>query len=371
MKLFKSEIPYDKYLLLVTIILLVFGIIMVVSAGSFVAEVKFNNRNFFIDKQIKNVLVGLFALLVGMNLNYRIYKKKFLIYPALLLSLVLLIVLIATNSGNDAKGATRWLFGFMPSEVAKFALIFYFSYTIAEWRDRIKDFKRGYLVHLAILGLFVMLVFLQPAFSTSMMIFGISFIMFYLGGMKSYHLLSTFLLLVPVIAYMAMFDSYRMDRIESFLNPTTDTADKGWQVEQSLISFGNGGFSGVGLGESRQKELYLPEPHNDFIFSIVGDELGFLGTVSLVGLYLIFGYRGFKIARKSRDFYGYILGSGITLAVLVYATFNMAITLGLVPPTGLPLPFISYGGSSLVLTLFSVGVLLNISYKTNIENANA
>jgi cell division protein FtsW len=222
------------------------------------------------------------------------------------------------------------------------------------------------LIHLGILVVLVGLVYYQPDFSTSMMIFIIGYLMFYISGMKLLHLTATFVtLLLPIIIVIAIIQPYRLDRFTTFFSPKDDIAGKGWQVEQSLIGFGNGGFGGVGLGESRQKEFYLPEPHNDFIFSIIGDEFGYFGTTIVILLYILLIQRGFAIAKNAPDFYGFLLANGITIAIAVYAIFNMAITIGLVPPTGLPLPLVSYGGTSLIMTMFSLGVLLNISYKSN------
>lgn len=371
-KLIKREnIPYDFWLFIIVLLLLVFGSIMVVSAGSFLAEYKFMNKNFFLVSQIKNAGVSIVIFLVAMNFNYVHYKNKYFIYALYAITMLALVYLLASSAGESVKGAKRWIFGFQPSELAKMTVIFFMAFSLNRSKDRLHEYKRGYLLHLGLLSSIVLLVFLQPAFSTSMMIFIIGYLMFYTSGMKLSHLILTFLIaLMPAIGYMAVKQPYRLDRIKTFLNPENDTSGKGWQVEQSLIGLGNGGFAGVGLGESRQKEFYLPEPHNDFVFSIIGDEIGFIGTSMVVLAYIIILFRGLKIARNAPDFHGFVLASGITLSVIVYAVFNMSITLGLVPPTGLPLPLISYGGTSLMLTLFSLGVLLNISFKSNHKNSD-
>jgi cell division protein FtsW len=217
---------------------------------------------------------------------------------------------------------------------------------------------------MVIVSAIVGLVLLQPAFSTSMMIFAIGYSILYISGMKLKHLMSSMVLIIPLIIIIALIQPYRLARIKTYFDPSKDVSGKGWQVEQSLIGFGNGGITGVGLGESRQKEFYLPEPHNDFIFSIIGDELGFIGTLLLVAAYILIMIRGFVIASRAPDYYGFILATGITMTIVIYSIFNMCITLGLVPPTGLPLPMVSYGGTSLIMTMFSMGVLLNISYKS-------
>lgn len=360
----KQELnKYDLFLLLVIVAMIVFGSIMVISAGSFIAAEKFNNENYFISNQIKNVLISAVAFIIAMSINYRIYNNKYVMYGAMTLTVLALVYLLISNQGESIKGAKRWIFGFQPSEVAKNMIVFYFAFSLNKLRTNIDKFVKGYIYHLGILSAIVILVVLQPAFSTSMMIFAIGYSMFYISGMKFKHLISSLVLIVPAIIILAIFQPYRMDRINTFFNPAEDKSGSGWQVEQSLLGFGNGGIYGSGLGESRQKEFYLPEPHNDFIFSIIGDEFGFIGTVMLILAYIAIMIRGFMIASKAPDFFGFLLASGITLTILIYSIFNMSITLGLVPPTGLPLPLISYGGTSLIMTMFSLGVLMNISYK--------
>jgi cell division protein FtsW len=363
----KDAIRYDYSLFTAIIVMLIFGSIMVMSAGSFIAAEKFGNENYFVTNQIKNAVIGIFAFIIAMIINYKKYNNKYFMTAGLCFTLAALVYLLASNYGENIKGAKRWIFGFQPSEIAKNMIVFYLAYSLNRIKPDLDKFVKGYLLHLGILAGIVVLVLLQPAFSTSMMIFAIGYSMFYLSGMKVRHLSASMILIIPAVIFMALFQSYRIDRIKTFFDPSEDVSGKGWQVEQSLIGFGNGGLLGVGLGESRQKEFYLPEPHNDFIFSIIGDELGFAGTVILVLAYIFIMFRGFKIAMNAPDFFGFLLASGITLTVLIYSLFNMCITLGLVPPTGLPLPLVSYGGTSLIMTMFSLGVLLNISYNSRTE----
>lgn len=372
-KLIKKEnMPYDFWLFITVLVLLVFGSIMVVSAGSFLAEYKFMNKNFFLISQIKNAGFSVIIFLFAMNFNYANYRNKYFIYILYAVTALALVYLLVSGYGESVKGAKRWIFGFQPSELAKITIIFFMAYSLTKYKERLHEYVHGYLMHLGLLSVIVGLVFLQPAFSTSMMIFIIGYLMFYTSGMKLNHLILTFVVaLLPAIVAMAILQPYRMDRIKTFMNPEHDTSGKGWQVEQSLIGLGNGGITGVGLGESRQKEFYLPEPHNDFVFSIIGDEIGFIGTSLTVFAYIIILFRGFKIARNAPDFHGFVLASGITLSVIIYAVFNMSITLGLVPPTGLPLPLVSYGGTSLILTVFSLGVLLNISLKSSHQSIDS
>jgi cell division protein FtsW len=363
----KDAVRYDYSLFLAIIVILIFGSIMVISSGSFIAAEKFGNENYFVTNQMKNALIGLAAFIASMMINYKIYNNKYLMMIGLGFTLAALVYLLASNYGESIKGAKRWIFGFQPSEIAKNMIVFYLAYSLNRMRPDLDRFVKGYLLHLGILAVIVTLVLFQPAFSTSMMIFVIGYSMFYISGMKVRHLSASMILIIPAVIFMALFQSYRIDRIKTFFDPSEDVSGKGWQVEQSLIGFGNGGFLGVGLGESRQKEFYLPEPHNDFIFSIIGDELGLAGTLLLVLAYVFIMFRGFSIAVKAKDFFGFLLASGITLTVVIYSLFNMCITLGLVPPTGLPLPLVSYGGTSLIMTMYSLGVLLNISYNSAAE----
>ncbi len=365
----EENIRYDLLLVMVVFGLLVFGSIMVISAGSFIAAEKFNNDSYFVTNQTKHALMAFFALLAGMMLNYKIYNNKYIMYIGMGVTVLALVYLLISNQGESIKGAKRWIFGFQPSEMAKNMIVFYLAFSLTKKRSEIRQFLRGYVYHMAILTSVVALVLLQPAFSTSMMIFFIGYSILYISGMKLKHLMSSMVLIIPLIIIIALIQPYRLARIKTYFDPSKDVSGKGWQVEQSLIGFGNGGLTGAGLGESRQKEFYLPEPHNDFIFSIIGDELGLIGTILLVAAYIIIMIRGLKIAARAPDYYGFILASGITMTIVIYSIFNMCITLGLVPPTGLPLPMVSYGGTSLIMTMFSMGVLLNISYKSRDNGA--
>ncbi len=368
LKRIKEEVyKYDLLLLAIILSVVIFGSIMVISAGSYIAVERFGNENFFVTNQVKNVLVAFIAFLTAMVINYRVYNSKYLIYFISAVTFLALVYLLISNHAQNIKGATRWIFGFQPSEVAKNMIIFFFAFSLNKMRSETENFIKGYLYHFGILSVVVALVVAQPAFSTSMMIFLIGYSMFYISGMKMKHLASSMILIIPVLILVAIFQPYRTERIKSFFNPSENIGGSGYQVHQSLIGLGNGGITGSGLGESRQKEMYLPEPHNDFIFSIIGDELGFIGTFMLVLAYIIITIKGFIIASRAPDYFGFLLASGITFSIFIYSVFNMGITLGLVPPTGLPLPMVSYGGTSLIMTMFSMGVLLNISYKSRSE----
>jgi cell division protein FtsW len=256
--------------------------------------------------------------------------------------------------------------GFQPSEAAKFALILHLSTLLALKQDRTRDFKLGYLPMMIWVGVVTVLVLLQPNFSTGIMIFGISLAMLFLGGARLSHLGLTLAALMPLLLLYMVSAEYRMKRIVSFFSGGNGGAPN-YQLKQGILGFGSGGLLGVGPGESRQRDLFLPESYGDFVFSIVGEEYGLIGTLFFLTLFLVIMVRGIRIARHARDEYGTMLAAGITVAVTLYALVNAGVTLGILPTTGLPMPFVSYGGSSMVFSAAAVGVLLNISSHTDLH----
>ncbi len=359
---------HDYLLFTAIITLALFGSVMVISSSSFIAEFEFGYNNFFVDKQIKNFIVGIIAFIIGMSINYRFYNKKIFMYPLYAVTIIILAYLLFSNAGTSINGAKRWIFGFQPSELAKISIIFVLAFSLNASREKIKELLKGYSLNMFILASVSALVVMQPSFSAGMLIFGIGYFMLGISGMRMSHLfLITGIVFLPIILVFALTADYRIDRLKSFTNPSKDVMGKSYQVNQGIMSLGNGGITGVGIGESRQKEFYLPEPHNDFIFSIIGDELGFIGTISLIGIYIFIILRGFKIARNSVDYYGFMLASGITFLVALHTVSHLAINTGLFPNTGVTLPLVSYGGTSLMFTMFCLGVLLNISYKSKTD----
>jgi cell division protein FtsW len=302
-----------------------------------------------------------------MQVDYHIYKT---ISKKILLGTVVLLV-VTLGLGAVVKGAARWLefggFGVQPSEIARFALIFHLSTLLALKQDRIRDFKVGFLPMMIWITVVTVLVLLQPNFSTGAMIFGISLTMLFLGRARLLHLGLTLTALVPLLLLYMISAEYRMKRIMGFLGGGPDSGTTNYQLKQGIIGFGSGGLLGVGPGESRQRDLFLPESYGDFVFSIVGEEYGFIGTLFFLTLFLVIMLRGIRIARNAHDEYGYMLAGGITLAITVYALVNAGVTLGIFPTTGLPMPFVSYGGSSMVFSAAAVGVLLNISSHTDLH----
>lgn len=364
-KLQKNHI--DLATLIAVLILMVLSLGVVYSASATWAMQKFGESERLLNSHAIKILIGIGALFVGVTLDYRKYKK--FTKPALILSVLLLLVTLGL--GGETKGAARWLrfggLGLQPSEFAKFALLFHLCTLIDAKRELIRDFKRGFLPMMIWIGTVSLLVLLQPNFSTGAMIVLISMVMLFISRARFNHLLLTAAAIAPLLLLYMVSAPYRLARIKSFLDGSADSGSMNYQLWQGIIGFGSGGLLGLGPGESKQRDLFLPESYGDFVFSIVGEEYGFLGTMFFLALFLLIMLRGFKIARYARDEYGRLIGIGITSMITLYALVNAGVTLGLLPTTGLPMPFVSYGGSSLVFSCFAVGVLLNISAQTDLH----
>lgn len=353
---------YDVRLLFPVLFLVGIGIVMVYSASSAVALKRFGTDYFFLKKQGLFALFGMVALVICCHVPYRIYS--FFAYPLLILALLSLLAIQLTKFGYSGGGSARWLhfgvFSFQPSEFARLALIIYLAYSVHKKMDHLRNFSVGVLPHLIVFGIFSVLVILQPDFG-SVVIFGaLTWILLFVGGVRFLHLVSSFVLMVP-IAYFLLFDAaYRIRRIMAFVNPWQFPSDEGYQMIHSLMAFGTGGIWGAGIGKGYQKLFYLPEPHTDFIFSVIGEELGLLGVLFILGLYGFILWRGFNIAINVQDIFGSLVATGLTTALGLQVCINMGVTLGLLPTKGLALPFLSYGGSSLLLNMASIGILMNI-----------
>ncbi len=360
----------DRIILFVVLFLMVASTVVVYSASSTWALQKYGATNGLVNKHILKVLVGLAAIFVAMSIDYRFYKK--LTKIALAVCLVLLFFTLAV--GGEVKGAARWLsvggFSLQPSEAAKFALIFHLSALLATKGTKLNDFKTGFMPLMLWIGGVVLLVMLQPNFSTGAMIFVLGMVMVFVGGARLKHIVLSMSALIPAALVYMVSAEYRMRRILSFIghgdNAATPTKAN-YQLWQGIIGFGNGGLFGVGMGASKQRDLFLPESYGDFVFSIVGEEYGFIGTIIFMVLFLTILLRGFKIAKNAPDDFGRYLAIGITSTIVIYALGNALVTLGLFPTTGLPMPFVSYGGSAIVFSSFAIGVLLNISSQTDLH----
>lgn len=356
------QATYDVHLLFPVLFLVGIGIVMIYSASSALALKKFGNEYFFLKKQGLFALMGLLTLVMFRHIPYRLFWAG--AYPILVTAMLLLVALHIPGFGFSAGGSTRWFHiggvSFQPSEFAKLALVIYLAYSLAKKRDQIADFKIGFLPHVMVFGSLSLLVAIQPDFGAVMILGAITWIMLFVGGVRILHLLGPLAVLLPMGYFFMMNAQYRIRRIMSFANPWQYPSDEGYQVINSLLAFGSGGIWGVGIGKGHQKLFYLPEPHTDFIFSIVGEELGLMGVLFVLILYVMIVWRGIWVATHARDRFGMYLAAGLTVAIGLQVFINMGVCLGLLPTKGLVLPFLSYGGSSLLLSMASIGMLMNI-----------
>ena len=354
---------YDLFMLVPTLLLLTLGLVAIYSASSFVAADKMKDSYFFLKKQAIFCLLGIFIMILAKNIPPKFYRA--LTYPLLLISFILLVLLLIPGLGTTIGGACRWLrlagFSLQPSEFAKLSLAIYMAYSMAKKGKEMSSFSKGFLPHLFVIGSFVLLIMLQPDLGTTIIIAGWLFIMLFVGGLNPLYLLATIMLSIPAIGWLIFKADYRLNRWIAFLNPWDDPQGLGFQIIHSFLAIGSGGIFGVGLGNSMQKLHYLPEPHTDFILSILAEEFGFLGLSAVVILFSILILRGIIIALDARDLYSSYLAMGIITFFGLQVLVNMGVVLGLLPTKGLTLPLISYGGSSLLMNLLGIGILMSIS----------
>ena len=340
-----KRLSSDLTLFTVTVALLGFGLVMVWSASSALAQERHGSAYFFLVKQAVWSAIGLAGLVTALKIDYRKLRAPAVVYPVVILSTLLLIVVLFLKPVNDAH---RWI-------------LLYLAYHIERRAERVNDFLPSLFPALLLIGWFAFLVYIQPDLGTAATIVMTAGVMLYLAGVRLRYFAA---LAVPgsALLYQAVMTvAYRRDRIEVFLNPWSDARGAGYQIIQSLIAVGTGGVSGVGLMEGRQKLFYLPYPYSDFIFAVIGEELGLLGALLVLLAFVLLLWRGLRAAWKAPDAFGMFLAAGLTLSIVIQAFINISVVLGLVPTKGIPLPFISAGGSSLVFTLFGVGLVLNVS----------
>lgn len=358
---FKKTQP-DIVLFLTTFFLLSIGVIMVLSASSYHAMLFYDDPYYFLKRQVRWAGLGIIAMIFFMNVDY--YKIKKFVMIGFIITLILLGLVLIPGVGIEVKGSTRWLgvgsMSFSPSEIAKIAIVFFLARSMSQNPERIKSIK-GFGSYLLILALVAGLLLKQPDLGTTLAIAGTAFCMYIAAGARISHLAGlAFMGLMGVIA-LILDEPYRLRRIIGFLKPFETASNEGYQTVQSLYALGSGWLFGVGLGNSRQKFLWLPERHTDFIFAIIGEELGFIGVLLVILLFFLFIWRGFRIALYAPDRFGSFLAVGLTSIIAVQSVINMGVVTGSLPVTGITLPFVSYGGSSLLFSLIGVGILLNIS----------
>lgn len=354
--------PIDVSLAATLIGLVAFGVVMVYSASAVYASNMFGNGYHFLVRQTAFAVLALLVLTSFTRVNVDWLRAS--TYPVLLVA-VLLMLAVALGMGRSAGGATRWLavgpVNVQPAELAKLAMIMWLAHSLAKKAHRVRTFSIGFLPHVIVAGLLMLLCLAQPDFGSAVMIGLLTFVVLFAAGARAGYLLGGLLLAVPV-GYAAIASSpYRMRRIKAFLEPFEHRQGAGYQITESLMGFGSGGWTGVGLGDGRQKLLFLPEAHTDFISAIVGEELGFLGIVVLCGAFSWVVVRGLRAAWRVQDEYAAYLAAGMSLFIGLQAFTNLAVAMGLLPTKGLALPFVSYGGSSLVVNAAAAGIILNVS----------
>ena len=347
----------------VSIILICIGLVMIYSVSSIHAWERYKDSFYFFKRHLSFLVVGAILAFFAMSIDYRDLRK--FARPLLFFAVVLLILVLIPGVGREVSGARRWFrfkfFSFQPSELAGMCLIIYLADFIARKGKVIKDLSRGLLPPLSVLGVCTLLILMQPDLGTALSISIVALIMLFVAGIRPFYFLSLGLASLPILYALIFRVAYRRARVLAFLNPWIDPQGGGFQIIQSQIALGSGGLLGLGLGHSKQKLFYLPAAHTDFIFSIIGEELGLLGTLGVIALFMIFILQGLKIIKNTTDRFGYFLSLGLVLMISLKAVINIGVSCGLLPTKGLPLPFISYGGTSLVLDMISVGMLLNIS----------
>ncbi|MBE0447698.1 MAG: putative lipid II flippase FtsW [Actinobacteria bacterium] len=349
-------------------VMVLFGLIMVLSASSARAFDSTGDSYYYIKRQLISVAIGSVALLFFSQIPVRSLQK--LALPAIIAAILMLFTVLIPELGKTTGGASRWIpiggFRIQPSEFAKLAVILYTADFLTKRRKFLGDFKEIY-PYSAVMILIILLVMKQPDMGTTLAICMAAFVMIFIGGFNLGYVIGIGTAGLITGAYLIYSASYRLERITAFLNPMADPLGKRWQIMQSLIAFGSGGLFGVGLGMSKQKYFYLPAAHTDFIFAIIGEELGLLGALFTISLFAFFAYYGIRVSFRCKDHFGRLLGAGLTSMIVLQALVNMGAVTAMLPITGIPMPFISYGGSSLIINLASAGILLSIAVENRRE----
>ena len=354
---------FDYLLLIVVLALVGIGIVMVYSTSAILAGERFQDPYYFLKRQALYAGIGFCLMILMLFFPYQTLNR--FAYPLLILSILALIAVLIPGIGVRAGGSMRWLrifsFTIQPSELAKLGLVIFLAYFLTKKEEKIRSFSFGFLPTILISGLVIALVLKEPDFGTAFFLMVMVFLLLFLGGTRVIYIAGAVLLAIPVAYYFLTSAAYRYKRLMSFVRPWDDPTGTSFQIIQSFLSFGSGGLFGLGLGEGRQKLYFLPAPHTDFIFSIIGEEMGLVGTMVVVLLFFIFTLRGMQIGYSLGDRFASYLALGLTLMISLQAVINMGVVLGLLPTKGLTLPFISYGGTSLITNLVGVGILLHLS----------
>ncbi len=363
----------DISILIVTAILAAFGVLAVYSASGYVAKTQYGDEWYFVKKQLLGFAFGLVAMLVCGRFNYGLLKGKKARWIALIVPMILLALVFVPGVGKTSYGATRWIgiggFTLQPSELAKYGFVVFSAAYMSERMSSMRTFK-GVLPVLLAGGAICLLIIIEPNMSVTMCVALLMLAMLFLGGMKIKHFMIIFLPALLAVPLLIIAEPYRLSRLSAFLDPWENPRGEGYQLIQSLYALGNGGWFGTGLFNSRQKYRFLPFAESDFILAIIGEELGIVGIVALFACSAFLIFRGIKVAANADDFFSFLLASGITLVYGIQTVINALVVSGSIPPTGLPLPLISSGNTSLVITMASMGILYAISYKTALKKRN-
>ena len=353
----------DLILLASAFSLMFLGLGMVFIASNVMAQTNYSDPFYFVKRQGMYAFLGVGALLLGRKINYQSYQRW--VYPCLFISLICLILVFIPGIGGKVRGAARWIrlgpLTLQPSEFAKLAVVLFLAYSFARKREKMKYFAIGFLPHMLVSGLFIGLIGIETDFGTALTLAAIVFTMLFVGGTRLTHIVLSLGAVISLAVLAVLKDPKKFDRILSFLDPWKHGADVGYQLKQSLLAIGSGNLWGLGPGQSRAKLFYLPDAHTDFILSIFSEELGFLGFLLIMALFTTLVIRGLRLSLKAPDTFGSYLALGLTLVIGLPAAINMGVVSGILPTKGLSLPFLSYGGSSLIASLLAVGILLNIS----------
>src|ERR1041385_2298169 len=361
-----KKLKPDRILFLVTLILVGFGVAMVFSSSAIVAKERFGDPNYFSLKQLISSALGLAVIFLMMKIDYHKYRHPLIVFStlAIVVALLLLVFFLAA-----AANTHRWIqfsgFSVQPSEMAKLALILFLAYLLEKRKGNVNDLAFTLVPVAVVVSLLAGLIVFQPDLGTAVSLLAISVALLFVAGLDLRWIAASIIFGLPLFYLLVFRVKYRRDRILAFMNPWEQPLGRGFQIIQSLLSVASGGIAGLGFMEGKQKLFYLPEAHTDFIFAVVGEELGLIGTFALLGLFLVFFWRGVRASMRAPDLFGFYLALGITLMVCVQAFINMSVVLGLLPTKGIPLPFLSYGGSSFVVMLAAVGILLNVSQQAS------
>jgi len=350
--------------IMISVLILVgIGILMVYSSTVIISIDQFGNTGYYLMNHLMKVILGLFVMAVFAKMDYRLLRRAN--HSLLYLSFILLILVLLEDRGSH--GAKRWidlgLMKFQPSELLKLVIIIFLADYLDRYMDRMHELKYGLLIPVGIVGIFQVLIIMEPDFGAVITLSIITIVFLLLGGTRPLHTGLFIIISMPVIYTLLVSSPYRWKRITCFLNPWEHASDCGFQLIQSFIAFGRGSIFGVGIGQGQQKLYFLPELHTDFIFSIIGEELGLMGSIGVIGVFCWLFYKGLRISMRTRDYFSYFLGTGITLMIGIQAIINIGVTTGLLPTKGLPLPFISWGGSSLLINMASAGILMSIGMR--------